>query len=451
MLSPLMICLCLIGPSPSLRAQDRDTSERRTICGEPEQGSLLEQICTLDGSSQKLEGRFDTGFLPGGSTARLVIGRKFKPEEKLEFQGMMIWGLPKYENPPVTTTRLRILSVEAEEQTGKTVLNLDVWRVEGMWPYLDARFMVAAYQPGKAFPTDGAAPLYVVERVATVSSQWFSVVASITLVVALYIASALWFGKGKNRKWSPVVITAGVMGRGSVSKLQIFFFSFVVVWLLNYILLRTGELSALSPHVLMLLGISAAGTAGAKAAAVTRNRLSTENWTWLVKKRWVKAQPDRREAGWADLLVSDGEFDVSKFQMLAFNLVVAVALLMSGLTELANFTIPETLLGVLGLSQVVYLGGKVMPANPYADLDRMTGEVRALESEFVEVVAEKWQQEPPENRTPSGARDLDTAKADALAKYSAYIEAAQKLVVAVKSTLKDTATPTFNTEPDIPN
>lgn len=421
----------------------------KSICAKAGVGSLLKQICALEGSSKKMESRFGSHLLTGGSTARLVIGREFKLEEKLEFKGLMVWDLADHKSPTVKTAELRILSVEKEAQTGNTILTFNVRRVEGKWPYLDAHFMMAAYPKDKAYPEPEAVPLYVAERSATVSSNWFAIVVSISLFVALYVLCAQCFG-GDKKKWSPIAITAGSMGRGSLSKLQIFFFSFVVIWLLTYILLRTGELSALSSDVLMLLGISAAGTAGAKATAVSRKRLSSENWSWLVKKGWVKAKMDKCQESWGDLLLTEGEFDVSKFQMLAFNLVVAIALLISGLTELADFTIPPTLLGILGLSQVVYLGGKIIPANPYADLNSMTTALRDLESKFMEAVVKVWQTNPPQNRSPAEKWDLKTAKADALAEHTAYVETASKLTELVKSTLEDIATPPFNTKPDIP-
>lgn len=441
-LAILLLGAALTSVGQNLSAQGDDTQSRKGICGESTEDPLLEQICSLNGGSQKLSGQFLTGFLPGGSIAQLVIDRKFKAAENIEFQGLMIWT---NRSPSVMPKVLRILSVEAQSVTGKTVLTVEVPGVEGASPYRNARFMVAAYDEGKAPPSKGAAPLYVVERVGTVSSKWFSSVASIVLVLTLYCASAKWYGK-----WSPVAITAGAMGRGSASKLQIFFFSFVVIWLLAYILSRTGELSALSPDVLMLLGISAAGTAGAKATAVARNRLSMENWAWLVSKKLIDAEPVHSEARWADLMISDGEFDVSKFQMLAFNLVIAAALLMSSLTELSTFTIPANLLGVLGLSQVVYLGGKVVPANPIADLGRLTDEARGLESVFMEAVAETWQESPPERRTPAELRDIGTAKGDALAKYSAYMKSAEAVVETAKRTFNRTAPTTYDIQPDYP-
>ncbi len=429
--------LLLAMAAAATRAQEPEAG----ICASPAAGSLLARICTLEGSSNKAAAEFDLHFLPGGATARLVIARPLAENAELTFRALLVWDLARHRAPSARARELRVLAVGRDDEAN-TVLTLALPRVPGWWPYLDAAFMVAALEPrGKV--------AFSAERTAAVSSHWFAIVVSATLVAMLYVACARWFG-GDGWHWSPLEITAGSMGRGSLSKLQIFFFSFVVLWLLAYILLRTGELSALSNDVLMLLGISAAGSAASKKAAVSRNRLEAGNWAWLVARHAIRPVPERHRPSWNDLVLSGGEFDVSKFQMLAFNLVVALALVTSGLTALADFTIPETLLGVLGLSQVVYLGGKVLPANPVADLDRLTTELRELEQAFTAAVADKWSADPPEQRTPPARRNQATARADALREYDAFVAAAQRLAELIKPTLGALAAEPFDLKPSLP-
>jgi len=99
---------CIVQPAEAESQIDKGKS----VCAKAGQGSLLEQICALDGSSKKKESRFDHHLLTGGSTARLVIGREFKTEEKLEFKGLMVWDLADHISPTVTTIELRILSMK---------------------------------------------------------------------------------------------------------------------------------------------------------------------------------------------------------------------------------------------------------------------------------------------------------------------------------------------------
>jgi hypothetical protein len=73
------------------------------------------------------------------------------------------------------------------------------------------------------------------------------------------------------------------------------------------------------------------------------------------------------------------------FQMAVFSLVVAVALVTSGLAGLGTFKIPPELLGLLGLSQVVFIGGKAADKTGYAELDLKLDEVRQHEAKYLDL------------------------------------------------------------------
>lgn len=110
-------------------------------------------------------------------------------------------------------------------------------------------------------------------------------------------------------------------------------------------------LSDLSSTVLLLLGITGVGSAAAKGTDVRRNRINFDNWSWFVRKGWLppKGVVEVNRASWNDIFTSDGEFDVYRYQSCLFSLAVGGALLVAGITELASFEIPQTLLGILGL------------------------------------------------------------------------------------------------------
>ena len=148
-----------------------------------------------------------------------------------------------------------------------------------------------------------------------------------------------------------------------MSKLQILFFSLIVFGLLSYIVARTGVLSDLSSSVLLLLGIAGVGSAAAKGTDEQKNRLSLANRLWLLQKGWLPSADWAaiNDASWHDIVTNDGgEFDVYRYQSCIFSLAVGGALLVGGVNELASFSIPQTLLGILGLSQIVYIGGKLV-------------------------------------------------------------------------------------------
>jgi hypothetical protein len=212
------------------------------------------------------------------------------------------------------------------------------------------------------------------------------------LVLLLYMLAALATrmtdirtGVPLVRYFDPVYMTAGSDGKGSLSKLQIMFFSFIVFGLLSYILARTGALSDLSSSILFLLGITGVGSAMAKGTDEQKNRLSFENRAWLIRRGWLPPAgwAAVNQASWHDIITNDGgEFDVYRYQSCIFSLTVGGALLVNGVNELASFTIPQTLLGILGLSQAVYIGGKAVSTSAVAELDNAVTSLRAAEKTY---------------------------------------------------------------------
>jgi hypothetical protein len=243
-------------------------------------------------------------------------------------------------------------------------------------------------------------------------------------VLLLYVFGALTSAAvdsktvGPWRRLNPVFMTAGSDGKGSLAKLQILFFSMIVFGLLLFIVLRTGVLSDISPTILLLLGIAAVGSTAAKATDVQRSRISFDNWTWFIGKRWLPkgGLAEVNRAKWNHIVTSDGEFDVYRYQCCIFSLVVGGALLAAGINQLASFSIPETLLGVLGLSQVVYVAGKLTTPPSFAELNKATADLRTLETNFALAVS----------KASGGVRPVDIAAASQLAKpeYEAYKAAA---------------------------
>lgn len=250
--------------------------------------------------------------------------------------------------------------------------------------------------------------------------------AAATAAVIVAYAIAAWARSKNGNGWSGniLVITQGAHARASISKLQLFFFTLVVLWAVVADLFWTGRLIDLSSDILVLLGIGAAGTAGGKITAIAKKQLSFENRAWLMRKGWIKEsierEPSDRKPEFGDLLRSGNEFDISKFQLLVFSLVIGVALIyFTGFgpdaKSLSNFEIPAGYLGLIGLSQVVYVGGKAVGTNTKADLDKKLNEVRKLETAFITAADKTWAQNASQKKLT-----LDTARAAAPEAYRAY-------------------------------
>ena len=185
---------------------------------------------------------------------------------------------------------------------------------------------------------------------------------------------------------NPVVLTAGSNGLGSATKLQILFFSLLVFGVVAFIWILTDHLTEMSSTVLLLMGISGIGAMAATGTEVTRNRLDFENWAWLVNSKWLPkgGVAEENMAKWKDIVTTGGEFDATRFQMITFSLLVGGALLTAGsqLMDLSGFDIPSTLLGILGLSQVVYVGGKLTAPPAISDLNAQILKLRKAETDM---------------------------------------------------------------------
>ena len=307
--------------------------------------------------------------------------------------------------------------------------------VGGFWP--EAAIYIFGCKAGQA------GPVFLSTITAPLSDGVYSGALVVIFLVTVYllIAKAAQVVDKQDKKFvrylDPVLLTAGSNGKGNLAKLQILFFSVIVVGLVGYIVSRTGILSNLSSTILILLGIAGVGSAASKATDVSRNRIDFDNWAWFVRKGWLPhgGLAAVNEAKWRDILTTDGEFDVYHFQNLIFSVVVGGALLVVGLRDLASFSIPETLLGILGLSQVVYLGGKLVGAPSCAELNTATSALKDLESDFVTSAMTTPDPAPPTGTKPTDPPpDLDAAiRRAGYPKFTAYSEALKNVRIMFES------------------
>lgn len=171
---------------------------------------------------------------------------------------------------------------------------------------------------------------------------------------------------GRRRRWHggwrrllPWNIT-GANGQASLSQLQMLVFTLIVSTLLFYQWLRTGLLQELSTDLLYLIGISTAGTAATQVATAIRKNLDPATYQYVQRLGWFTA-PIAEGGGKgrpSGLLLTNGRFDIYKFQMLVFTCVIAAYVIASGADELGNIQISATLLTLMGMSQGAYVGGR---------------------------------------------------------------------------------------------
>jgi hypothetical protein len=183
--------------------------------------------------------------------------------------------------------------------------------------------------------------------------------------------------------FNPIHLTVNDLGEPSVQKFQVILFSSLVVGLLLDLVLRVGNLVSLSGSVVGLIGISGVSAAASAGVSQQNKRLSFDNWAWLQDQKILINTDAPLSASWGDLITSNHEFDVYKMQAMVFSVVVAVALFIAGAGgELDTFTVPDALLGVLGLSQVTYIGGLLAQPPSVADLDTALTKLRNAQSNY---------------------------------------------------------------------
>ena len=276
----------------------------------------------------------------------------------------------------------------------------------------------------------GESPGRVSVTTVRLSPYWLSIGITVVEVFLLYIWIAFALRKQDHtvasfvRALNPARVTAGPDGKGSLSTFQTLSFSLVVVALISLLLLQTGMLTDISGTILTLLGISGIGATVAKGADAQRNNLSAENRAWLLRRGWIpmaKATVDPSNASWRDFFTTDGVFDVYRYQSFIFALVVIGALVAAGVTQLSTFVIPDTILGIVGLSQVVYIGGKLVTPTNMSDLNAAIAGLRTEENKFKDAATTAKQ-----GPVASLAEAINSAGQSA---YSAYREKAKDVAV----------------------
>jgi len=224
------------------------------------------------------------------------------------------------------------------------------------------------------------------------SPYWFSLLATVITIVLLYSWIAFVFRSKVGFFLNPTRVVAGPDGKASLATFQTLSFSLVVVGLIMFYMLQTGVLLNLSGTVLALLGISGVGATIAKGADGKRNAISAPNRAWLLRRNWISAAKpaaDPSNASWSDFFSTDGVFDVYRYQSFIFSLMVVGSLIAAGATELSSFTIPETILGIVGLSQMVYIGGKLVTQTNMSDLNAAIDDLRDREKKLKTVTVGK--------------------------------------------------------------
>lgn len=222
-------------------------------------------------------------------------------------------------------------------------------------------------------------------------------------------------GRDRPRWFSGLFL--GAEGTPSLSLLQVFIWTIITIWGFAYVYVVAGDLLSLTEEMMWLLGIAGTGTVLARwigssqggpvptdAAGVTRTAggdCDTDFWT---------------------MLQTDGRFDLLKLQLFAFTVVIALYVVFRIADAAAFPQLDTNTLLLLGVSQGVYITGKLAQKTDLSS----AWSVRAQ----LNVLAE---QKPVLERKLQAARDLLTkaqaanpADPSAVAKAETAVAEAEK-------------------------
>jgi hypothetical protein len=334
------------------------------------------------------------------------------------------------ENTRVPLQQVTLLEKD-QDKVLKVVFNVETSAVRWYLPWANVDYLVLGVIAGNP-ATPAVEPTFFTHRATfTVADYWVTAILSLLFVAAVY-GTLAWAtyprkrdpakpGEPKDTKnttdpkdvkkpdemkdlaegekllfaLSPVRISAAWFGEASMSQLQVLIFTFVVAGLMLNIFLRTESLTELSMDVLKLIGISAVGTAGAKFTQTLKTALKPETARYLIAKGWYQweLRPIEHTANFRQLLLTDNRLDVYKFQMFIFTIIVALYILAAGQTSLESVKISDTMIYLLGISQIVYVGGKAV-TDRTTDLEEAVAKMRELEPKLKDVKPDLTKPEP---------------------------------------------------------
>jgi hypothetical protein len=198
-----------------------------------------------------------------------------------------------------------------------------------------------------------------------VSNAQVSTLAALATVLGLYLLLGLAAGEAHRGQYArardlgrigrmprigfvlqPPVIMQDRRGRFSLARFQGLLFTAVFIGVCAYALVRTGEFPALGDTTIYLLGAVLVGSLG---AAVTE----------------PAPAPGPQDAPphlphWRDLVADEGGIDLTRVQALLASLVAATALVAGGTTGEAVVLVPETIVLLAGVSQAIFVGGRLL-------------------------------------------------------------------------------------------
>ncbi len=162
----------------------------------------------------------------------------------------------------------------------------------------------------------------------------------------------------------PLKFAITPMGTYSISLTQILIWTYITVFGIVYVYWLTGRFIEISAQMLMLLGIGGGTALGSKMNKVSKVKEPPIKYLKLIERS--------RTPKLKNLITIKGQPSIYKFQMLAFTVLTAFFVIGEILTTYLFPNIPNSLVTLMGISSVIYLGNEVTLEDEWAKLGEIT-------------------------------------------------------------------------------
>lgn len=254
----------------------------------------------------------------------------------------------------------------------------------------------------------------VVSKEFSVSSHGFAILAWIVAFVIAFVCCSISIPKEsvalRRSRLNPVRFAAGKSGRTSLSLAQILLWSILVFSASFYVFWASGKLLALTPQVLVLLGIAGGSSVIAKIASSMKDGkgrgLMEAELKAIIGENEVLAPKTPRLI---DLVQTEERPDLFKFQMALFTVLAAFYVIIEIFRTYEFPQLPEGLLVLIGISNGVYLTSKGAAKTVFENLVEK-------EREFADAQATYEKRKAEAEEKGRLQKDAEKAKKDAQAK-----------------------------------
>lgn len=218
----------------------------------------------------------------------------------------------------------------------------------------------------------------------------------------------------------------------SLSLSQIFIWTTITVWGFIYVYMVSGSLLTMTTDMMGLLGIAGAGTVAARWLGA-RETASTPQGT----RSQASANASTDMVFWR-ILSTNGNFDLLKLQLFLFTVTIAAYVVYRILDSAAFPALDANTLLLLGVSQGVYIGGKVAGTTALANAQTLKLDLDVKNDVFKKLSAEQTAFENDKSRLDAKVQLVDRIDIDRLNALPGLIEAKKKEVEDAKAKLDKT-------------